>query len=101
MERERKLRAMILSKWRSLRAFALEVGIPPSTLSSALNNGKLGGMAVDYGIILCQALGITLEELIDISKEESVEWTLEEIRLIDEFKRYLLCKRTCDENQKP
>jgi len=63
VNREERIRTLILARWKSIRQFCLEIGIPPSTLRSALKPGKFGGMAIDYGILICEALGIPCEEL--------------------------------------
>ncbi|MCL2335786.1 MAG: helix-turn-helix domain-containing protein [Firmicutes bacterium] len=62
MEREELLKAFILSKYKSLRAFAVEAGIPYMTISNMLKRG-LGNSSATNVIEMCQFLGIDFESL--------------------------------------
>lgn len=53
---------LIKDKFKSVRQFSFETGIPYTTIKSGLAKG-IGGMAIDTVIKMCDALGITVEEL--------------------------------------
>lgn len=60
MDKSQKLKEQILSKYRSIREFSKKVGIPNSTLVTALDSG-VGGMAVDKVVLICEELGIDIK----------------------------------------
>ena len=60
MTREQFLKKEILKKYKSLRQFAIEVGIAPSTLTTILNSG-VGGTAIDTMFNICDTLRIGIE----------------------------------------
>lgn len=51
------VRAEITKQYKSVRQFAFAVGIPLSTVNSALHNG-VGGSSFDTVLQICKALGI-------------------------------------------
>ncbi len=51
------VRAEISRQYKSVRQFAFAVGIPLSTINSALHNG-VGGSSFDTVLHICKALGI-------------------------------------------
>jgi DNA-binding Xre family transcriptional regulator len=55
--REWQLRKLILERYPSLRQFALEAGIPYSTLLTLLNRG-VGGASFDIVLQICNHLNI-------------------------------------------
>lgn len=57
MDREQKLRNLILDRYASLRQFSMEVGIPYSTLMTLLSRG-IGGASFDVIMQICNALQI-------------------------------------------
>lgn len=59
MTREEYLKSIILKKYKSLRQFALDVGIAPSTLTTILNSG-IGGTAIDTMFTICDKLDIQI-----------------------------------------
>lgn len=65
------LKEMIDTKWKSRRAFAKHIGLPPSTLSSMLERG-IGNASVDSVIKVCAGLGITTDELLKLSDGETL-----------------------------
>lgn len=68
------LKSEILKKYKSIRAFAKEAGIPHGTIVSALNNG-IDGMAWGKVTRICECLNldpITLSPKNDIRKRVSV-----------------------------
>ena len=62
MNREIKLRNMILDKYTSLRKFAIETDIPYSTLMTLLSR-DIGGASFDVVIKICNKLEIDPKEL--------------------------------------
>lgn len=64
MNREQKLRNLILDRYQSLRKFAIEAEIPYSTLMTLLSR-DVGGASFDVMMKICRALGIDPMELYD------------------------------------
>ena len=62
MNREQKLRNLILAKYDSLRKFAIETDIPYSTLMTLLSR-DIGGASFDILIKICKKLKIDPFEL--------------------------------------
>lgn len=62
MNRELKLRNLILDRYTSLRQFANDADIPYSTLMTLLSRG-VGGASFDIVIRICKILGIDPLEL--------------------------------------
>lgn len=62
MTREWALRKAILERYPSLRQFALESGIPYSTLLTLLSRG-IGGASFDVVLHICKQLHIDPREL--------------------------------------
>lgn len=57
MNREQRLRNLILDRYSSLRRFALENDIPYSSLMTLLSRG-VGGASFDVIIKICQVLEV-------------------------------------------
>lgn len=57
MNREQKLRELILNEYVSLRKFSIEADIPYSTLMTLLARG-IGGASFDMVIRICRKLGV-------------------------------------------
>ena len=68
MNREQKLRNLILDRYQSLRKFAIEAEIPYSTLMTLLSR-DVGGASFDVMMKICEALGIDPMELYDRDEE--------------------------------
>lgn len=64
MNRETKLRNLILDRYSSLRQFALEADIPYSTLMTLLSR-DVGGASFDVIIKICKKLNIDPMEFSD------------------------------------
>lgn len=62
MNREQKLRNLILDKYMSLRQFAIEADIPYSTLMTLLSR-DIGGASFDLVIKICRKIDINPFEL--------------------------------------
>lgn len=100
--------AKMIDERGSRRAFAEEVGLPPTTLQSMLQRG-VGRASIDNVIKVCRALGITVEQLDEMAnklekddndietiaahREGDDEWTEEELKLIEEFKEFVRSQR--------
>ena len=64
MNRETKLRNLILDRYTSLRQFAIEAGIPYSTLMTLLSR-DVGGASFDVIIRICKQLNVDPMEFCD------------------------------------
>lgn len=62
MNREQRLRELILNKYVSLRKFSIEADIPYSTLMTILARG-IGGASFDMVLRICRKLGVDPREL--------------------------------------
>lgn len=60
MNIEEQLKQLILSRYKSIRAFSTETKIPYSTLDNIFRRG-IGGTGVSTVYKICDALGITVE----------------------------------------
>ncbi|WP_053985038.1 helix-turn-helix domain-containing protein [Niameybacter massiliensis] len=67
MDKTKKLKEIILSKYSSIREFSKVVNIPSTTLISSLERG-IGGMAIDRIIKICDVLDIDIKTFEPISK---------------------------------
>ncbi|MDD5901613.1 MAG: hypothetical protein PUC73_12055 [Lachnospiraceae bacterium] len=57
MNREQKLRNLILNQYKSLRQFAIEAEIPYSTLMTLLSR-DIGGASFDIVVKICRKLAV-------------------------------------------
>lgn len=106
MDNKAKVLAELIDRRGSRRAFAEEIGIPPTTLQSMLTRG-VGRASIDNVIKVCRALGITVEQLEEMANRldkgddiqtiaahhEGEEWTEEELAEIERFKEFVRMKR--------
>ena len=69
MEKAKILEALIKEHGYSLKSFAAKCGIPYTTLYGIIKNG-VGRASVDNIIIICEHLGITVEDLNNMAKGE-------------------------------
>ena len=72
MEKAKILEALIKESGYNLKSFASKCGIPYTTLYGIIKNG-VGRASVDNIIIICEHLGITVNELNDMANGSSVE----------------------------
>ncbi|WGV62490.1 helix-turn-helix transcriptional regulator [Brevibacillus brevis] len=94
----------LIDKRGSRRAFAEEIGLPPTTLQSMLSRG-VGRASIDNVIKVCRALGITVDELDNMASNRAIDvhtiaahhdgddWTEEELEEIERFKEFVKLKR--------
>ncbi|QRG66956.1 helix-turn-helix transcriptional regulator [Brevibacillus choshinensis] len=103
VDKKAEILADLIDRRGSRRAFAEEIGIPPTTLQSMLTRG-VGRASVDNVIKVCKALGISVEELEQMAAgkkdvftlaahHEGEEWTEEEMEEIERFKEFLRMKK--------
>lgn len=71
MEKAKILENLIRENGYNLKSFAEKCGIPYTTLYGIIKNG-VGRASVDNIIIICEHLGITVNELNDMAKNSSV-----------------------------
>lgn len=86
MTKSDKLKDAILAEYKSIREFSKVVGIPNSTIVSALDK-DIGGMAVDKMIKICDTLNLdvkTLEKKTDLAK---INLTQNEKNILTNFNR--------------
>lgn len=106
MDAKAKVLIELIDKRGSRRAFAEEIGIPPTTLQSMLTRG-VGKASIDNVINVCRGLGITVEQLQEMAERfeetseiqtvaahfDGEEWTEEELVEIERFKEFVRMKR--------
>ncbi|CEK29389.1 putative transcriptional regulator [[Clostridium] sordellii] len=66
---EEQLKQLILSKYKSLRAFTQEIDVPYSTVDTMLKRG-IGGTSVTTVLKVCNSLGIDADALTDDKIQE-------------------------------
>lgn len=59
---EEKLKELILSKYSSIREFAIDIDVPYTTITSIFSRG-IGNSSVTNIIKICKPLGISVDEL--------------------------------------
>lgn len=84
-EKSEKLKKIIKTKYKSIRAFADDVGIPNTTLVTALNNG-IGGMAVEKVIAICEKLEIDIKTFDPTANYSSKGLSQSEIEIIKKYR---------------
>ncbi|MFB6364513.1 helix-turn-helix domain-containing protein [Paenibacillus elgii] len=104
MDRKAEILSEMIDRRGSRRAFAEEIGIPPTTLQSMLSRG-VGRASIDNVIKVCKALGITVEQLEEkasggdyeiqtiAAHHDGEEWTEEELEELERFKAFVRSKR--------
>ena len=96
------VKKLIDENYPSQKAFADSVGIPYTTLRSMLERG-IENASVTNVIKVCRGLGITVDQLERMAGGEDIttiaahhedeDWTEEELKEIEEFKKYIRSKR--------
>lgn len=83
MEKAKVLERLIKEQGYSIRSFAQKCGMPESTLYTILKKG-VGRASVDNIIIICQNLGIKIEEMEQLAAGEKkmYEPTYEDIQTL-------------------
>lgn len=89
MNPEAILKEEILSHFKSIRQFALVCGLPPRTVSSALERGVTNtGVSVVWA--MCETLGISMDALLNgqiIKKTDLCRLSQEETDVIKSFRK--------------
>lgn len=70
---EEQLKQLILSKYKSIRAFTKEIDIPYSTIDTMLKRG-IGGTSITTVLKVCNALNINADALIENKLEEKEQF---------------------------
>ena len=78
------LKKEILKQYKSVRQFAMEMGIPYSTLVTALDRG-IDGMAYGTVIRICGKLGLNPVDLSSLEKDASLGALLLENRVMQYY----------------
>lgn len=74
----------IIEKYGSIRKFANKVGIPTSTLTTALNKERgFNTMPVEKALIICKELGITVESVYNAKLKPL---STDEVNLLNNFR---------------
>ena len=105
MSVELELKELILSKYKSLREFAIKIDMPYSTIDTILKRG-VDKANINNIIRICKELNIDTEALgegkIEFKNNEihtiaahhaGEEFTEEELQAIEDFKQFVLSKR--------
>jgi lambda repressor-like predicted transcriptional regulator len=102
LDKRAKILSELIDKRGSRRAFAEEIGLPPTTLQSLLTRG-VGKASIDNVMKVCRALGITVEQLQAMADNHSIDtiaahhdgedWTEEELEELEKFKQFVRMKR--------
>ena len=89
MRLEEELRALILSRYRSIREFSIKIGLPQSTIDSILHRGILNA-GIGKVLKICQDLEISADKLAEgkiISTEISItNITIDEQKHLIEYR---------------
>ena len=103
----RIIRSEISKQYRSVRQFAFAVGVPLSTVNSALHNG-VGGSSFDTVLQMCKALGIkALGDDAAFYLTENTEELLTRYAMLDDYGRHTINAvmrveyERCTEENKP
>lgn len=93
MSIEDDLKALILSRYRSIREFSIKIGLPQSTIDSILHRGILNA-GIGKVLKICKALDISADKLAE-GKIVSTEISLTNITI--EEQKHLLEYRELDD----
>ena len=85
-EKSEKLRNIIKSQYKSIRSFSESIGIPNTTLVTALKNG-IGGMAVEKVITICEKLSIDVKTFDPLPKDPNYFYTTDEKNVIKKYRQ--------------
>ena len=83
------VRTEISRQYKSVRQFALTVGIPLSTINSALHNG-IGGSSFDTVVQICRTLGICALGEENIHLTEDTQRILDQYAKLDDYGRHTI-----------
>lgn len=81
MEKAKVLERLIKESGYTIRAFAKKCGIPESTIYTILRKG-VGRASVNNIITICKNLGITVEELEDMTENTPEEMAYEQMQIL-------------------
>lgn len=96
----RIIRSEISKQYRSVRQFAFAVGVPLSTVNSALHNG-VGGSSFDTVLQMCKELGIkALGDDAAFYLTENTEELLTRYAMLDDYGRHTIDAVMCVEYER-
>ena len=78
------LKGVILSRYKSIRQFAVEMGIPYSTLITALERG-VDGMAYSTVIRICEALSLNPIDFSPLDEEDALSSQIATKRVMERY----------------
>ena len=78
------LKRVLLSRYQSIRQFAVEMGIPYSTLITALERG-VDGMAYSTVIRICEALSLNPIDFSPLDEEDALSSQITTRRVMDRY----------------
>ena len=78
------LKGVILSRYKSIRQFAVEMGIPYSTLITALERG-VDGMAYSTVIRICEALSLNPIDFSPLDEEDALSSQITTKRVMERY----------------
>ena len=78
------LKGVILSRYKSIRQFAVEMGIPYSTLITALEHG-VDGMAYSTVIRICEALSLNPIDFSPLDEEDALSSQITTKRVMERY----------------
>lgn len=81
------LKGVILSKYKSVRQFAVEMDIPYSTLVTALERG-IEGMAYSTVIRICEALSLNPVDFSPLDTGEGLSAQITTKRVMERYDRF-------------
>ena len=85
------VRDEISRQYKSVRQFAFAVGIPLSTINSALHNG-IGGSSFDTVVQICRTLGICALGEENIHLTEDTQRILDQYAKLDDYGRHTIAR---------
>ncbi|MCH5207582.1 MAG: hypothetical protein J1F04_01750 [Oscillospiraceae bacterium] len=90
MQVEEELKEIILKRFKSVRAFAMAIGVPQSTINNIFTRG-IGGVGISTAIPMCRALNIDVDALADgeiKSKDMVILLSSDEERLLNAYRGF-------------
>ncbi len=87
---EEQLKELILSRFKSVRAFAIAIDVPPSTINNIFTRG-IGGVRLGTAIPMCIALNIDIAYLVSgeiRSKDIALQLEPDEEKLLNAYRSF-------------
>ena len=87
MTKAEVLKKVILSQYKSVRQFAVEMDIPYSTLVTALERG-IGGMAYSTVIRICDALSLNPVDFTPLDEGDDLSAQITTKRVMERYSKF-------------